>query len=274
MLNDQKIDKISSKRIKGVIKVSIFFVEAHTHLDLIKRTTEEVVKAAAGKGVTKMVTVGIDLESSQIALEFASRFEGVYAAIGYHPNESNLINEEGWKELERLAYHKKVVAIGETGLDYYRRRSTIRQQMAAFKKHLNLARKFDLPIIVHDRDAHKDISNILKDEAIGLKVVVHCFSGDMDMAKECINEGYYIGIGGVVTFKNAESLQSITKDYPLDKILLETDSPFLAPHPFRGKPNEPKYIPLIAEKIAEIKGISVEEVAKITSKTAQEFFGI
>lgn len=257
-----------------MIKVSIFFVETHTHLDLIKRNAQEVVKDAAEKKVTKMVTIGIDLESSKIALEFASRFEGVYAAIGFHPNESKLIDVLGWEELEKLAHNKKVVAIGETGLDYYRRRSTIRQQMEAFKKHLSLARKLDLPVIVHDREAHRDIMKILKEGAQGLKVLVHCFSGDMDMAQKCIEEGYCIGIGGVVTFKNTKTLQQIAKEIPLKKILLETDSPFLAPHPFRGKPNEPKYIPLIAEKIAEIKGISLEEVAEVTSCNAQEFFGI
>ena len=257
-----------------MVEVSTFFVETHTHLDLIKRNAEEVIKEAVKNKVTKMINIGIDLPSSQIAIEFALRFKEVYAAIGYHPNESNLIDEEGWKELEKLACHEKVVAIGETGLDYYRKRSTIRQQMIAFKKHLVLARKFNLPVIVHDRDAHKDILKILKDEATGLKIVVHCFSGDMDMARECINEGYYIGIGGVVTFKNAKSLQSITKEYPLDKILLETDSPFLAPHPFRGKPNEPKYIPLIAEKISELKGISLEKVADVTSGNCKTVFGI
>ncbi|HZK40381.1 MAG TPA: TatD family hydrolase [Atribacterota bacterium] len=257
-----------------MIKVSIFFVETHTHLDLIKRNAEEVVREAAEKKVTKMVTVGIDLESSKIALEFASRFEEVYAAVGYHPNEAKLISEQGWKELEGLTHNSKVVAIGETGLDYYRRRSTIRQQMEAFKKHLNLARKLDLPLIIHDREAHRDTLKILAEEAKDLKILLHCFSGDLDMAKVCIERGYYLGIGGVVTFKNAKTLQMITKEIPLEKILLETDSPFLAPHPFRGKPNEPKYIPLIAEKIAEIKGISLEEVAKRTSANSKEIFGI
>ena len=257
-----------------MVKVSSFFVETHTHLDLIKRNAEEVVEEAVKNRVVRMITIGTDLFSSKMALEFASRFKEVYAAIGYHPNESNLINEGDWKELEELAHHDKVVGIGETGLDFYRRRSTIRQQMTAFKKHIDLARKLNLPIIIHDREAHKDILEILKEEAVGLKVVVHCFSGDADMAMECMNAGYYIGVGGVVTFKNAKSLQFITKEYPLDKILLETDSPFLAPHPFRGKPNEPKYIPLIAKKISELKGISIEKVANVTSENCRTIFGI
>src|SRR5665648_1090292 len=148
------------------------------------------------------------------------------------------------------------------------------QRQEAFKTHLNLARKLDLPLIIHDREAHRDTLKILAEEAKDLKILLHCFSGDLDMAKVCIERGYYLGIGGVVTFKNAKTLQMITKEIPLEKILLETDSPFLAPHPFRGKPNEPKYIPLIAEKIAEIKGISLEEVAKRTSANSKEIFGI
>ncbi len=259
-----------------MIKVSIFFVETHTHLDLIKRNAQEVVKDAAEKKVTKMVTIGIDLESSKIALEFASLFEGVHAAIGFHPHESKFLDEENLKELEKLAIAKKneVVAIGETGLDYYWKHSTLPCQMEVFKKQINMAGKLNLPLIIHEREAHQDILKILAEEAKGLKILLHCFSGDLNMAKVCIERGYYLGIGGVVTFNNAKKLRAIVKEVSLESLVLETDSPYLAPHPFRGKPNEPKYIPLIAEKIAEIKGISLGKVAKTTSKTAQEFFGI
>ncbi len=251
-------------------------METHTHLDLIKRNAQEVVKDAAEKKVAKMVTIGIDLESSKIALEFASFFEGVYAAIGFHPHESKFLNKENLKELEKLAIAKKskVVAIGETGLDYYWKHSTLPCQMEVFKKQISLARKLNLPVIIHNREAHRDTLKILADEAKGLKILLHCFSGDLDMAKVCIEQGYYLGIGGVVTFNNAKKLRAIVKEISLENLVLETDSPYLAPHPFRGKPNEPKYIPFIAEKIAEIKGISLKEVAKTTSKTAQEFFGI
>ena len=233
-----------------------------------------MVKDAAEKKVTKMVNIGIDLESSKIALEFASRYEGVYAAIGFHPHESKFLDEENLKELEKLAKKDKLVAIGETGLDYYWKHSNLACQMEAFKKQINLARKLNLPLIIHDREAHQDALKILAEEAKGLKILLHCFSGDLDMAKVCIERGYYLGIGGVVTFSNAIKLRTVVKEVSLEKLVLETDSPYLAPHPFRGKPNEPKYIPLIAEKIAEIKGISLEKVAKITSKTAQEFFEI
>ena len=257
-----------------MIKVSIFFVETHTHLDLIKRSTEEVVKEAAEKGVTKMVTIGIDLESSKIALEFSSRIEGVYAVVGFHPHEAKYLDEENLKELEKLAKKDKVVAVGETGLDYYWEHSTLLCQMEAFKKQINLARELNLPLIIHDREAHQDTLKILAEEAKGLKILLHCFSGDLDMAKICMERGYYLGIGGVVTFNNAQKLRTIVEEVSLENLVLETDSPYLAPHPFRGKPNEPKYIPLIAEKIAEIKGISLEKVAESTSRTAQEFFGI
>ena len=257
-----------------MIKVSTFFVETHTHLDLIKRSAQEVVKDAAEKKVTKMVTIGIDLESSKIALEFASLFEGVYAAIGFHPHESKFLDEENLKELEKLAKKDKVVAIGETGLDYYWKHSNLACQMEAFRKQINLAGKLNLPLIIHDREAHQDTLKILVEEAKGIKILLHCFSGDLKMAKVSIERGYYLGIGGVVTFNNAKKLRAIVKEISLESLVLETDSPYLAPHPFRGKPNEPKYIPLIAEKIAEIKGISLEKVAKTTSKTAQEIFGI
>jgi TatD DNase family protein len=257
-----------------VIKVSTFFVETHTHLDLIKRSAQEVVKDAAEKKVTKMVTIGIDLESSKIALEFASLFEGVYAAIGFHPHESKFLDEENLKELEKLAKKDKVVAIGETGLDYYWNHSTLPCQMEVFKKQVNLARKLNLPLIIHNREAHQDTLKILAEEAKGLKILLHCFSGDLNMAKVCLERGYYLGIGGVVTFNNAKKLRAIVKEISLESLVLETDSPYLAPHPFRGKPNEPKHIPLIAEKIAEIKGINLKEVAERTSANSKEIFGI
>jgi len=257
-----------------VIKIGIFFVETHTHLDLIKRNAQEVVRDAAEKKVTKMVTIGIDLESSKIALEFASRFEGVYAAIGFHPHESKFLDEENLKELEKLAKKDKVVAVGEAGLDYYWKHSNLACQMEAFRKQINLAGKLNLPLIIHDRDAHQDTLKILAEEAKGLKILLHCFSGDLDMAKVCIERGYYLGIGGVVTFNNAKKLGAIVKEISLESLVLETDSPYLAPHPFRGKPNEPKYIPLIAEKIAELKGVSIKEVAERTSANSKEIFGI
>lgn len=257
-----------------MIRVSIFFIETHTHLDLIKRNAQEVIQEAAENKVTKMVTIGIDLESSKVALEFTSRFEGVYAAVGFHPHEAKFLDAENFEELEKLAKKDKVVAIGETGLDYYWKHSPLPCQFNSFKKQINLARKLNLPLVIHDREAHQDILKLLAEETKGIKILLHCFSGDLNMAKICRERGYYLGIGGVVTFSNAVKLRDIVKEVPLENLVLETDSPYLTPHPFRGKPNEPKYIPLIAEKIAEIKGVSLERVAEITSLNAQEFFEI
>lgn len=259
---------------KEGIKVNAFFVETHTHLDLIKRNTEEVIKEAAEKGIIKLITVGIDLESSKVALEFASRFEGVYAAVGFHPHEAKFLDEKKLKELEKLAKKDRVVAIGETGLDYYRKHSPRVCQLEAFKRQINLARKLNLPLIIHSREAHQDTLKILAEEAKGLKILFHCFSGDIKMAQLCIGRGYYLGIGGVITFTNAKKLRAVVEQAPIENLVLETDSPYLAPYPFRGEPNEPKYIPLIAKKIAEIKRISIEEVAKITSTNCKEIFGI
>lgn len=221
-----------------------------------------------------MVTIGIDLESSKIALEFASRFEGVYAAVGFHPHEAKFLDEKKLEELEELAKKDRVVAIGETGLDYYWKHSTLDCQLKAFKKQINLARKLNLPLVIHDREAHQDTLKILAEEAKGLKILLHCFSGDIKMAQLCMERGYYLGIGGVITFNNAKKLRAVVEQVPIENLVLETDSPYLAPHPFRGKPNEPKYISLIAEKVAEIKGISIEKVAKITSINSKEIFGI
>jgi len=257
-----------------VIAVNTFFMDTHTHLDLIKRDAEKVVEEAKEKGVTKMVTIGIDLSSSKIALEFASRFIGVYAAIGFHPHESKFLDEEKLKELEKIAKNSKVVAIGETGLDYYWKHSPLSCQVEAFRKQINLAKKLGLPLIIHNREAHQDTLKILAEEAKALKVLLHCFSGDLNIARICVKRSYYLGIGGVVTFHNAKRLKTVVEGVPLENLVLETDSPYLAPQPFRGKPNEPKYIPLVAEKIAKIKGISLEEIAEITTNTAQEFFRI
>ena len=272
---DQNAVKIL-KKSRGGIGISIFLVETHTHLDLIKRSTEEVVEEAAQKGVTKMVTIGIDLESSKTALKFASRWEGVYAAVGFHPHEAKFLEEKNWEELQKLAREggDRIVAIGETGLDYYRKHSPISCQVEAFKKQIGLAKKLNLPLIIHSREAHQDTLKILAEEARGLKVIIHCFSGDKELAEECLKRGYYLGIGGVVTFDNAKNIRTVVEQIPLDHIVLETDSPYLAPHPFRGKPNEPRYLPLIAEKIAELKKISLEEVAKITSTNCKKILGI
>jgi TatD DNase family protein len=240
---------------------------------MIERKPVEVINDACAKGVTKIVTIGVDLESSKKNIYYASQYKNVFTALGFHPHESKKMKGEEFSRLEAMLSNAKNVALGEIGLDYHYMYSSKDEQERVFREQINLAKKYNLPIIIHDRDAHHDTIKILEEKAKSIRVVLHCFSGDRDMAQWCVKNEYYLGIGGVVTFKNARELVNIVKEIPLKNILLETDSPFLTPVPFRGKPNEPKYIPIIAEKIAEIKGKKIEDIGNITSENARRFFG-
>lgn len=241
---------------------------------MMKRKTQDIIDDALKEGVIKIISIGIDINSCKKNMSYAEQYDNVYISVGFHPHESKYLNDEGLLLLEKMSLHSKNVAIGEIGLDYYHNHSTPEEQKRAFQLQIELANKHNLPIIIHDRDAHKDVLKMLQEKAKGKKVVFHCFSGDVQMAKWCLEQDFYFGIGGVVTFKNAFELGKVVKEIPLNRILLETDAPFLTPHPFRGKPNEPKYIPLIAERIAMIKGITIEEIASITTQNAQHFFNI
>lgn len=218
--------------------------------------------------VSEIITCGTDIKSSKECIELAEKFPFVYAAVGFHPEELTRVdvNIPALKEL----ISRKTVAIGEIGLDYYWNKDNKDKQKAGFIAQLSLAKELGLPVIVHDRDAHGDTLEILKEEKP--KGVLHCFSGSVEMAREIVNLGMYIGVGGVVTFKNAKNLPEVIKEVPLDRILLETDAPYLAPEPMRSKRNDSSLIPYIAEKIGNIKGISKEEVLKITRENAYRLF--
>ncbi|NLF83440.1 MAG: TatD family hydrolase, partial [Candidatus Gastranaerophilales bacterium] len=190
-----------------------------------------------------------------------------------HPSEAKGWQDSHLDELRKYARHEKIVAIGETGLDYYHDKSFIDTQKQAFRAHLQLAREMSLPVMIHDREAHADTIAILK-EFPDVKGVMHCFSGSVEFAMECINIGYYIALGGPVTFKNAHKPKEVAAKVPLDRLLLETDAPFLAPHPYRGQTNEPAYIKLIAEEIARLRGITIEELADATTANAEKLFKI
>jgi TatD DNase family protein len=241
---------------------------------MMKRELKEVVEDARQKGVDKIITIGVDIESCKKNISIAERFDNIYTAIGFHPHDSKKMKEEEILLLEEMVAHPKNVAIGEIGLDFYYNHSNPDIQKEAFRRQIDLANKYNLPIIIHDRDAHKDTIKVLAEKALGRRVVLHCFSGDINMAKWCVEEGYYLGIGGIVTFKNAHTLSKVVQEIPLKSILLETDAPFLTPHPYRGKSNEPKYIPIIAEKIAQLKGKTVSEIAQITTENAHQVFGL
>jgi len=258
--------------------ISIHLVDTHAHLDggRFAPDRDEVVARAAAEGVTTILTVGCDLESSRAAVEIASLYPDVYAAIGIHPHDAITVNEKSLEELCRLATTaNKVVAIGETGLDFYRDRSPREDQRKAFRAQIRLARELDLPLIVHDRDAHEEIVAILRKENAGaVGGVLHCFSGDLAMARQCLELGFFISFPGTLTYPNNDALRDVARALPVDVMLVETDCPYLAPQQWRGKRNEPAYVRATAETLAEIKNLTLEDVARVTSLNAYRLFGI
>lgn len=252
------------------------FIDTHAHLqdEAYKEDLPKVIAEANIAGVKKIITMGDNIVNSRLAVNLAEQYEGIYAAVGLHPENINE-SEDYLAELKNLAQNKKIVAIGEIGLDYYWEKDLERRkkQQKIFREQLQLAKELNLPVCVHDRDAHGDTLRILQEECENLRGVCHCFSGSQEMANELFKLGFYIGVDGPLTFKNAAKLPEIVKNSPKERILLETDSPYLSPAPFRGKRNEPAYVPHIAKKLAEIWQISVEEVARITSENVRELYG-
>lgn len=248
-------------------------IDTHAHLDFTDYTDklDEIIGNAKDAGVDKIIIPGVTLPEISRIIEIIENYDDIYGAVAIHPSEAKNWRDEDYEKIKTYAKHEKVVAIGETGLDYYWDKSFIDTQKHVFRQHLMLAKELSLPVIVHDREAHGDILKILK-EFPEVKGVMHCFSGDTEFARKCVEIGYYIAIGGVVTFKKAVELKKVAEAVSLGKLLLETDSPYLAPHPFRGKQNEPAKIKLVAQEIAKIRGISYEEVAKITSDNAERLF--
>lgn len=253
------------------------FFDTHAHLDLPPLSDEEgkVVARALEAGVTRILTVGIDAESSAKAVEIAHRNAGVYAAAGLHPHDASTLSDALLSRLDALSRCDKVVAIGETGLDFYRNRSPRDAQRAAFREQIRLARRRGLPVVVHDRDAHDEVLSILEEEkAAEAGGIIHCFSGDYVTAKRAVAMNFFVSIPGAVTYPKSETLAEVVRKLPLERLLIETDCPYLAPVPHRGKTNEPCFVPLVAAKIAEIRGLSVEDVARITTLNAVRLFRI
>ena len=260
------------------------FIDTHVHLSYPDFTEElpGVIARAHEAGVRQIVSIGPDLEAARRTLDIARQFDGVYATVGLHPGEVPDHSLGDMPELGALAKGPKVVAIGETGLDYYRDAkddAALRQQQKdLFWAQLELAKERRLPVVIHNRAAEADVLEILRAHAGGLPKdwrpwgVMHCFSGDEKFAFDCLEIGLFISYTGILTFKNATVLRDVAKKVPLDCVMLETDAPFLAPQPHRGKRNEPAYIPLIAETLARTKGVSVEEVARATTENAHRLF--
>lgn len=252
-------------------------IDTHAHLNAIQYQDdlEEVIERAQSEGVTTIVVVGFDRETITRAIELAEQYEFIYATVGWHPVDAIDMTDEDLKWIEELCSHPKVVALGEMGLDYYWDKSPKDIQKEVFRKQIALAKKVKLPIIIHNREATSDILEILQEEnASEVGGVMHCFTGSIEVAKQCMDMNFYISFGGPVTFKNAKKPKEVAAEIPLDRLLIETDCPYLTPHPFRGKRNEPSYVKYIAEQIAELKGVSFEEIARKTSDNAKRFFDI
>ena len=248
------------------------YIDTHCHLSYEDYDDiDKVIKDNLEAGVNKIIISGCTKDSINESLELSSKYDGVYVTIGFHPSEAPITTDEDLSFLEKSLDNNKVVGIGEIGLDYHYGKEDIELQKDLFIKQLNLAVKYKLPVVIHSRDATLDTINILKE--YNLKGDIHCFSGSLETAKEYISMGYYLGIGGVVTFKNS-NLPNVIKEIGLSNILLETDSPYLAPDPYRGSKNSSKYIPIIASKLSEILNLEVSDVAKITTSNACDLFDL
>ncbi|WP_174734806.1 TatD family hydrolase [Mesobacillus harenae] len=253
------------------------FFDTHAHLNAEQFNEDylEVINRALETGVSNIVVVGFDRPTITRAIELAENYEFIYAAVGWHPVDAVDMTDADLEWLKELSAHPKVVALGEMGLDYYWDKSPKEIQKEVFRKQIKLAKQVKLPIIIHNREATADIVEILKEEgAAEVGGIMHCYSGSVEIAQECLEMNFYISLGGPVTFKNAKKPKEVATEIPLDRLLIETDCPYLTPHPFRGKRNEPAYVKLVAEQIAELKGVSVEEVAEATQQNAKRLFGI
>ena len=251
------------------------YFDTHAHYDsgAFNADREEILAALPEAGVALVVNPGCEVRSSEAAIGLAERFSHVWAAVGIHPEDMNDMSDGDLNKIEQLSKHPKCVAIGEIGLDYYWDASRKEEQKALFIEQLRLALRRDLPVIVHDREAHGDCLDIVR-QFPGLRGVFHCYSGSVEMAQELLKRGWYLGFDGPITYKNARKALEVLEICPLDRVLIETDSPYLSPVPMRGKRNDSRNLVYVTEKIAEIKGITPEEAAAITMENGKKLFNI
>ena len=251
-------------------------IDTHAHYDDEQFDTDrdELLKSMHDGGIGLIVNAASTLESWGKIQRLTEEYPFVYGAVGIHPDEAGTLTEEHMSEMERLLDLEKIVAVGEIGLDYYWDNESHDVQKKWFIRQLELAKGKDMPVIIHSREAAADTMEIMRGYASGMRAVIHCYSYSVEMAREYVKMGYYIGIGGVVTFKNAKKLVNVVKEIPLTSIVLETDCPYLAPVPYRGKRNSSFYLPYVAEKIAEIKGVSIEEVVRQTEENSRMLYDL
>jgi TatD DNase family protein len=247
-------------------------IDTHSHIYYDKYTDiDEVLDRAQENNVSKIICVGVDIESSFKSVNLAEKYDMIYATVGYHPHEAKDTDANYLKELESLLLHEKVVALGEIGLDFFYKHSDKKKQITVFEEQLNLAKSLNIPCVIHNRESDKELLKSIN-KTKNNNGVIHCFASDIILAKELIKLNFYLSFTGLITFAN--ELEDVIKNIPLKKIMIETDSPYLTPIPHRGKRNEPYMVKYVATEIAKIKNISLEDVANQTTKTAKDFFGI
>ena len=251
-------------------------IDTHAHYDDEQFDTDrdELLKSIEAGGIGLIVNAGSTIDSWKKIVELTEAYSFMYGAIGIHPDEVGDMDDVQFSRMSDLLELDKIVAVGEIGLDYYWDKEEHDLQKEWFIRQLGLAREKDMPVIIHSRDAAADTFEIMKQHAAGMKAVIHCYSYSAEMAREYVKMGYYIGVGGVVTFKNAKKLKQVVEEIPLASIVLETDCPYLAPVPYRGKRNTSLYLPYVAEQVAELKGITVEDVIRQTEKNSRELYGL
>ena len=250
-------------------------IDTHSHINFeeYKSNFDEFIEDLKNNDIENVIIPGVEPSSFDEIISYCENYDMLYGAIGIHPSEWQTYSLTSEKRIKELLNHKKVVAMGEIGLDFFYGSDEKEEQKDILIKQLEIASEFNVPVIIHDRDSHEDVFNILKDFKLK-DVIFHCFSGDKEFAKQCLNEGYYIAVGGIVTFKNASVLQEAVKIIPLDRLLLETDAPYLSPVPYRGKINSPKYLKYIVDKIAQLKETETEIIKNQTTINAKKVFNI
>ena len=259
-----------------------YLIDTHSHIDMIvgkhedntETTLHDVISDMNALGVKRAIIPAVEVATQDKVVELANSDENIFGMVGLFPSEAKTYTPAFETKMEDIARNnKKIVAVGEVGLDYYWDKSFVDLQKEVFIKQIQMAQRLDLPIVVHDREAHKDCFDILKKQGAE-RVLFHCFSGSVEFMRECVKEGWYIALGGVVTFKNAVKMKDVAREVPLDRLVLETDSPYLTPVPYRGKPNKPAYVKYVAEEISKLRDLPLEELIDITTTNAEGFFGI
>ena len=255
-----------------------YLIDTHAHIDMITEegvSVSQILDEMYSCKVNKAIIPAVEIETQEKILRIVNSQDDIYGMVGLFPSEAKKYTKEIEESFEHIAAeNNKIVAVGEIGLDYYWDKTFVDIQQEVFKKQILLANRLNLPVVVHDREAHKDTFDILKDYNKNSDVLFHCFSGSVEFMREVVKQGWYVAIGGVVTFKNAVKMKEVAKEVPMDRLVLETDSPYLTPVPYRGKQNRPAYVKYVAEEIAKIRGVSVEEIINATTQNAERFFRI